>query len=145
MQAEREGSMTDLARLARIRDRIQHGIPPEDVIEDTRFLLGHIENLLAREAAFDWAEAARLPPRRKRCGTCNGEGTTSREQIDGWDTYRCSDCRGTGYVEASDATDDETTGGYVGWTIVAEGADGSLLLQAKSGARRRIWQGEQAK
>lgn len=51
----------------------------------------------------------------------------------------------TCWHQASDATDDEATGGYVGWTIVAEGADGSLLLQAKSGARRRIWQGEQAK
>lgn len=34
---------------------------------------------------------------------------------------------------------DETEGGYVGWTIVAEGEDGSLLLQSKTGARRRIW------
>lgn len=34
---------------------------------------------------------------------------------------------------------DETEGGYAGWTIVAEGEDGSLLLQSKTGARRRIW------
>lgn len=33
---------------------------------------------------------------------------------------------------------DETEGGYAGWTIVAEGEDGSLLLQSKTGARRRI-------
>lgn len=37
--------------------------------------------------------------------------------------------------------EDTTKGGYVGCTIVAEGEDGSLLLQSKTGARRRIWNG----
>lgn len=37
--------------------------------------------------------------------------------------------------------EDTTEGGYVGWTIVAEGNDGSLLIQKSNGARRRIWNG----
>ena len=44
---------------------------------------------------------------------------------------------------AERATDD-TSGHYVGWTIVAEGSDGSLLVQSKTGARRRIWRGSSA-
>lgn len=37
--------------------------------------------------------------------------------------------------------EDTTEGGYVGWTIVEEGNDGSLLIQKSNGARRRIWNG----
>lgn len=95
-----------LTRLRRIRDRRQHGLPPE-CMADVDFLLRNLVDVsrvakLAMEGDADrWRnvlafisemiEAATLQPIRKRCETCGGE-----QEVDG---ETCSECKGSGYQE----------------------------------------------
>lgn len=95
-----------LTRLRRIRDRRQHGLPPE-CMADVDFLLGQLVSVsritkaVLEDDADRWRnmlafisemiEAATLQPIRKRCPKCGGE-----QEVDG---ETCSECEGSGYQE----------------------------------------------
>lgn len=87
----------DITRLRRIRDRRQHGLPPE-CMADVDFLLGLLRRAYEDLEAFyprtfgGFTAAATLQPRRKRCKTCGGEQEVNGET--------CTDCEGSGYQES---------------------------------------------
>lgn len=107
--------MSVVERLKGIRDRIQNGIAPAEPIEDVRFLLGviHGDNeIMALSGNFHegtcrkYIEATYLPPRRKRCSECHGEGTLKITSDYGVEAVvQCHACytkdgESTGYQEA---------------------------------------------
>lgn len=84
-----------LTRLRRIRDRRQHGLPPE-CMADVDFLLGLLADVWLAHGSRKpepYREAATLQPIRKRCPKCGGEQEVGGEI--------CSECEGSGYQESN--------------------------------------------
>jgi hypothetical protein len=119
-------------RLAEFAKRLQYGMPLS--VGEQRELMEHIEwaherlgmlygRLAITELRRDYEKvsadhhsislAAHIPPRRKRCEACGGEGGFISIELPPGDTQwaTCDDCHGSGYQENANASD---TSGHVG-------------------------------